>query len=126
MTRAHDQHDLRDRAAKALEGTGSGVLVGYFPGYDEPVEPARAPPKPALPGVWRIERWQDEGGVWTAQAWRNGVCMGKGSGMDALAAAQRARRSAKHRAAADWAWRFGEACVLAALSSNRRAGWSNR
>jgi hypothetical protein len=108
-------HELRDRVSKALEG--GSPLVSYWPGCDEPVEPVRAPPKPSLPGVWRIECWQDaDHSVWFAQAWRSGQCCGKGAGSDPRSAAQRARRSAKHAAAADWAWRCGERCVQEAYN----------
>lgn len=130
MTRAHDKkdlHDLRDRVASALEGTGSGVLVGYFPGYDDPVEPAPERLKPELPGIWRIERVQQVGGAWIAQVWRSGVWSGTGYATDAHTAAQRARRSAKMFASSDWAWRFGEKRVaeVMAQTARRGGGWSN-
>lgn len=105
-------HELRDRVSRALEH--GSPLVTYWPGYDEPVAaPVRTPPTPDLPGIWRIERWQDDAdpSVWIAQAWRSGQCCGRGSGTNPRSAAQRARRSAKHAAAADWAWRFGDRCV---------------
>jgi hypothetical protein len=130
MTRPHDknaEHDLRDRVARALEGTGRGVLVGYFPGYDDLIEPARERVKPALPGIWRIELCQEILGAWIAQAWRNGVWSGTGYALEPLAAAQRARRSAKLFASADWAWRFGErhAVETMAQTARRGGGWSN-